>query len=1020
MTPSDLVLVVPCYNEASRLRSAEFLDFVARRPCIRLLFVDDGSVDGTMAVLERMARESPAGIRVMRLPTNQGKAEAVRRGLLDAMDANPALVGFWDADLSTPLSAIDDFLTVAAKLPSAELILGSRVLLMGRDIRRKSSRHYLGRVFATAASLALDLPVYDTQCGAKIFRANDALRRVLAAPFRSPWIFDVELLARYLAIPVADGGGPRRSRIYELAVPAWHDVPGSKLEALDFLRSIVELIAVWRDRRLGTRRRPAPAVRPARPGRLTSMRAFLRWLPVAAVAILFCAPLFVGLGLNDQENDEAIYSYAVQSIVETGDWLNPRLAPSADAVFLEKPPLKFWIVALPIRLGLLPDNDFGLRFWDAVCGAAAFLYVFAVGRRMAGWFCGAAAVLILYSFDSLIFTHGLRGNNMEAPLVLAYAGAAYHFLRWHEASRPRTSAGHALGVGLYFLLAFMTKFVASFFLPMILIGSALELTAVRAKAVREWRAWGLSALVVTVLAAPWFLYQMSRPDSGLWAIMLGEHVYQRFNGWLDPTHLRPWSYYFTDLLEQMRAAGTLWVVLAGGFLVHLRVIRQRWLVGTVALYWFWVPFVLMSLGTSKLRHYTYPFLPPLALAGGYVAALAVDTAVAIAAGQLPRWLDRLFRGFGTGRVGTWIRSAAGRLGERWPTWPSTVTRVARFAMLGAAAVGLALAAVALAYPHRLRIGGAVLVRDPSVWKPCSGGHRARAAGRSGEAGRTNRGAPARPLAAPGGSVPRDADARARRSPPAAGCARVYPVGAGLGTHGRAARPRCRGVPSRRRLPAPLLLLPPDSGLELAHGTDGCRASPDARRPRRAAPGPASASSVRGHSRSARCRRRDDATSAGGRRAAASGPLRPVWDVTRAGFSHELLERGGRQRLPQPVLRHPPDRVHPAPLAPVAATRQQAHVQLRDAVDRLENVEQRRGPPTLQQFEPALLAAARDDEFRANEALEDLRQEGWRHARRLGQLGQAHARVDAGTRQLDHHADTVVGRTGELHSWSQVA
>jgi dolichyl-phosphate beta-glucosyltransferase len=251
MTTSDLVLVVPCYNEARRLQTAVFLTFVARHPFVRLLFVDDGSVDGTMAVLERMAQEAPGGIRAMRLPTNQGKAEAVRRGLLEAMDENPALVGFWDADLATPLTAIDDFLNVATKFPGVDLFLGSRVLLMGRDIRRKASRHYLGRVFATAASLALGLPVYDTQCGAKVFRANDALRRVLGVPFRSPWIFDVELLARYMAVPVDDGGGPRQSRIYELTVPSWHDVPGSKLKAFDFIRSIAELAAIWRERRSG-------------------------------------------------------------------------------------------------------------------------------------------------------------------------------------------------------------------------------------------------------------------------------------------------------------------------------------------------------------------------------------------------------------------------------------------------------------------------------------------------------------------------------------------------------------------------------------------------------------------------------------------------------------------------------------------------------------------------------------------------------------------------------------------------
>lgn len=257
MTAPELVLVVPCCNEASRLQAAVFLDFVARHPFVRLLFVDDGSVDGTMAVLERMALEAPAGVRAIRLSTNQGKAEAVRRGLLEALDGNHSLVGFWDADLSTPLTAIDDFLRVATKFPAVELILGSRVMLMGRDIRRKASRHYLGRVFATAASLALDLPVYDTQCGAKVFRANDALRRVLGEPFRSRWVFDVEILARYLALPVDDGGAPRRSRIYELTVPVWHAVPGSKLKALDYVRSVGELAAIWRSRRSASPARPA-------------------------------------------------------------------------------------------------------------------------------------------------------------------------------------------------------------------------------------------------------------------------------------------------------------------------------------------------------------------------------------------------------------------------------------------------------------------------------------------------------------------------------------------------------------------------------------------------------------------------------------------------------------------------------------------------------------------------------------------------------------------------------------------
>src|SRR4029079_10386162 len=111
------------------------------------------------------------------------------------------------------------------------------------------------------------------------------------------------------------------------------------------------------------------------------------WL--ALVLVLFCLPLFIGLRSLDLETDEAIYSFAVDRILEVGEWLQPKSSPSETAVFLEKPPLKFWIVAAPIKLGLLPHNEFGLRFWDALFAAVAFAYVFALGVMLAGPVCGA-------------------------------------------------------------------------------------------------------------------------------------------------------------------------------------------------------------------------------------------------------------------------------------------------------------------------------------------------------------------------------------------------------------------------------------------------------------------------------------------------------------------------------------------------------------------------------------------------------------------------------------------------------
>lgn len=248
MTPPELALVIPCYNEASRLDPDAFLRFAATHPGVQLVLVDDGSSDGTAEILERIRERAPAAVTVLRQSPNRGKAEAVRAGILAGLAQRAALVGFFDADLATPLDAVDDFLAVLRARPAVEFVLGSRVLLMGRDIKRKATRHYFGRVFATAVSNALDLPVYDTQCGAKILRANAATATLFDVPFRSEWIFDVELIERYLRLPRGPGEPARRDRIYELVLARWHDRPGSKLRWYDFARAAVKLGYIWRER----------------------------------------------------------------------------------------------------------------------------------------------------------------------------------------------------------------------------------------------------------------------------------------------------------------------------------------------------------------------------------------------------------------------------------------------------------------------------------------------------------------------------------------------------------------------------------------------------------------------------------------------------------------------------------------------------------------------------------------------------------------------------------------------------
>jgi dolichyl-phosphate beta-glucosyltransferase len=242
---NNCIIVVPCYNEADRLNADAFRAYLESPASASVLFVNDGSTDQTLALLERLAEEMPAKVRVLDKQPNSGKAEAVRYGMLQALNTpDVAYVGFWDADLATPLEAVADLLGVLTSVPKVEIVLGSRVRLMGRHIERQPARHYLGRVFATFASIILGLPLYDTQCGAKLFRVTPSLIKIIDRPFLSRWIFDVEMIARFVRLHPDDR--QINELIYEFPLYCWRDIPGSKLRSRDFFRAIGELWTIKR------------------------------------------------------------------------------------------------------------------------------------------------------------------------------------------------------------------------------------------------------------------------------------------------------------------------------------------------------------------------------------------------------------------------------------------------------------------------------------------------------------------------------------------------------------------------------------------------------------------------------------------------------------------------------------------------------------------------------------------------------------------------------------------------------
>jgi glycosyltransferase involved in cell wall biosynthesis len=238
-------VVIPCYDEAKRLRPDAFFEALEREPSLGFVLVDDGSKDETRTILEGMQAKAPERVAVVALERNSGKAEAVRRGVLRAFELGAEYAGYWDADLATPLGNIREFANVLETAPDVVMVFGSRVRLLGHHVERSAIRHYLGRGFGTLAGLALGLPVYDTQCGAKLFKTTEAIRSAFDEPFTFVWSFDVELLARLLGRQAEVGDIDVVRQCVEFPLEEWRDAPGSKITLRHFPGIALELARLY-------------------------------------------------------------------------------------------------------------------------------------------------------------------------------------------------------------------------------------------------------------------------------------------------------------------------------------------------------------------------------------------------------------------------------------------------------------------------------------------------------------------------------------------------------------------------------------------------------------------------------------------------------------------------------------------------------------------------------------------------------------------------------------------------------
>ena len=225
-------MIVPCFNEEKRI-NLDYWNKLSEITNVNWIFVNDGSNDGTKNLLTQISNSS-----LINLERNSGKAEAIRKGILETFNINQSDIfhfGYLDADSAFKFEDIKNIIRLSfSKESTYDSHWGSRVALSGRNITRNNIRHILSRILITIFGYRLGNLPYDPQTGFKIFKFNKVQMAIFDKNFETKWFVDLEILLRFKAISNKD------MKVWEEPVNTWKDIAGSKIRG-------VELITVFRD-----------------------------------------------------------------------------------------------------------------------------------------------------------------------------------------------------------------------------------------------------------------------------------------------------------------------------------------------------------------------------------------------------------------------------------------------------------------------------------------------------------------------------------------------------------------------------------------------------------------------------------------------------------------------------------------------------------------------------------------------------------------------------------------------------
>ena len=234
-------IIIPCYNEASRFPVNRYVSFVKKKFAASIYFVNDGSSDNTDSVLEDLRIKFPKHISIINQEKNEGKAAAIRLGMISALKNNKLeRFAFLDADLST---SIEECILLSEKVTNeTSFVFGSRIKKLDNNIQRKTHRFIIGRIIATFISKMLRLPIYDSQCGCKIF-SREWATFIFNEAFLTRWLFDVEIFYRLIN---HFGRTKIQTKILEVPLSAWIDSENSKVSLFYGIKVWFDLLKIYK------------------------------------------------------------------------------------------------------------------------------------------------------------------------------------------------------------------------------------------------------------------------------------------------------------------------------------------------------------------------------------------------------------------------------------------------------------------------------------------------------------------------------------------------------------------------------------------------------------------------------------------------------------------------------------------------------------------------------------------------------------------------------------------------------